>query len=78
MTDFDRAEIKLFKKKVPVREIEFSRDSVEIIMEALKFYRLNAERMEGKMLASGCQRLRMAAFNLKKDLQDVLEIIYDR
>lgn len=78
MTEFDRAEIKLYKKKVPVREIELSRDSVEIIMEALRFYRLNAERMEGKMMLSGCQRLRMAAFNLKKDLQDVLEIIYDK
>ena len=78
MNNFDRVEIKLFKKKVPVREIELSRDSVEIIMEALRFYRLNAERIEGKMMLSGCQRLRLAAFNLKKDLQDVMEVIYDK
>lgn len=78
MNNFDRVEIKLFKKKVPVREIELSRDSVDIILEALRFYRLNAERIEGKMMLSGCQRLRMAAFNLKKDLQDVMEVIYDK
>ena len=78
MNNFDRVEIKLFKKKVPVREIELSRDSVDIILEALRFYRLNAERIEGKMMLSGCQRLRLAAFNLKKDLQDVMEVIYDK
>lgn len=78
MNNFDRVEVKLFKKKLPVREFEMSRDSAEIIIEALRFYALNAERVEGKMMVSGCQRLRMAAFNLKKDLQDVLEVIYDR
>lgn len=75
---YDRVEVKLYKKKLPVREIEFGQDTAETILEAIRFYWINAERIENDMLKTGSQRLRNSAFNLKKDLQEVMDILYDR
>lgn len=75
---FDRVEVKLFKKKLPVREIEFGADTAETIVEAVRFYWINAERIESDMMKTGSQRLRNSAFNLKKDLQEVMDILYGR
>lgn len=75
---FDRVEIKLYKKKLPVREIEFGPDTAETILEAVRFYWINAERIEVDMMKTGSQRLRNSAFNLKKDLQEVMDILYGR
>lgn len=76
--NFDRIEVKLFKGNMPVREIEFKRDSGEIIVEAINFYLLNAEKFEEQMLEKGSQRMRNSAFYLKRDLQEVKDILYGR
>lgn len=78
MDNFDRVEVKLFKKKLPVREIEFGRDTAETIVEAVRFYGINAERIEKDMMQTGSMRLRSSAFNLKRDLQEVIDILYGR
>lgn len=78
LNDFNRVEVKLFKGNIPVREIEFKRDTADIITEALKYYLLNAEKIEAEMLENGSERLRNAAFYLKKDLREVIDILYGR
>lgn len=78
MEKFDRVEVKLFKKKLPVREIEFGPDTAATIIEAVQFYLVNAGRIEGDMMKTGSQRLRTSAFTLKKDLQEVVDILYGR
>lgn len=76
--NFDRIEVKLFKGRMPVREIEFKRDTGEIIIEAINFYLVNAEKIEEEMLEKGSQRMRNSAFYLKRDLQEVKDILYGR
>lgn len=78
MTDFNRVEVKLFKNSMPVREIEFKKDTADIIIEGLRFYWLNSEKLEKEMKDVGSQRLYYSAFNLKKDLQDVMDLLYGR
>ena len=78
MNNYDRVEVKLYKKSTPIRDFELTRDKAEVIEEAIRFYWLNAGRLEGKMMNSGSQRLRMACFNLKRDLQEILDILYGR
>lgn len=78
MSDFDRVEVKLFKGNMPLREFEFKRDTADIILEAIKFYSVHAEKYEYDMLETGSQRLRNACFYLKKDLMEVMDILYGR
>lgn len=76
--NFDRVEVKLFKGQMPVREIEFKRDTAELILEAIKFYLYNAEKIELEMLDLGSGRMRTSAFYLKRDLQEVRDILYGK
>lgn len=76
--DFDRIEVKLFKGRMPVREMEFKKDTGEIILEAINFYLVNAEKIEEEMIEKGSFRLRNSAFYLKKDLQEVKDILNGR
>ena len=75
---FDRIEVKLFKGNMPVREMEFKKDTGEIIIEAINFYLVNAEKIEEDMLERGSMRMRNSAFYLKQDLQEVKNIINGR
>lgn len=76
--EFNRVEVKLFKGNIPLREIEFKRDTADIIIEALKYYMVNAEKIETDMLENGSERLRNAAFYLKRDLREVVDILYGK
>ena len=76
--NFDRIEVKLFKGNMPVREMEFKKDTGEIIIEAINFYLVNAEKIEEEMLEKGSMRMRNSAFYLKRDLQEVKDIINGR
>lgn len=75
---FDTVSLHFFKKNVEVKEITIDKQTVDIILEAVRFYRLNVERLEANMDKAGSQRLTYAAFVLKKDLQEALDILYDR
>ena len=76
--NFDRVEVKLFKGQMPVREIEFKQDTAEIIVEAIRFYLYNVQKIELEMLDRGSDRMRKAAFYLKRDLQEVKDILYGK
>lgn len=78
MEKYDRVTVQLYKKSTPVREINFDKKTADIIIEAVRFYWLNAERLEANMEKAGSQRLTYAAFNLKRDLQEVMDLLYDR
>ena len=56
-----------------LREIELSPDDGNIILEALRFYQLNANQYQHEMADKGCIRLRDQAYYLKTDLTDVLD-----
>jgi hypothetical protein len=75
---FDTVSLHFFKKNVEVKEISIDKQTADIIMEAIRFYWLNAERLESNMEKAGSQRLTYAAFNLKRDLQETMDILYDR
>lgn len=76
--NFDRIEVKLFKGNIPIREMEFKKDTGDIIIEAINFYLVNAEKIEEEMLEKGSMRMRNSAFYLKQDLQEVKNIINGR
>ena len=76
--NFDRIEVKLFKGRIPIREIEFKKDTADIILEAINFYLVNAEKIEDEMLKRGCARMRIYAYYLKRDLQEVKDILNGR
>lgn len=76
--NFDRIEVKLFKGNIPIREMEFKKDTGDIIIEAINFYLVNAEKIEEEMLEKGSTRMRNSAFYLKKDLQEVKDILNGR
>lgn len=76
--DFDRIEVKLFKGRMPVRDVEFKKDTGDIIIEAINFYLVNAEKIEEEMMKKGSTRMRNSAFYLKRDLQEVKDILNGR
>lgn len=69
----NKINIQLKNGHAVIREIELSNEDGELIYESIRYYWLNAEKIEKEMLDRGCNRLRNQAFYLKKDLEDVLD-----
>lgn len=60
---------------ITLSEIELSVDDYNLINDAVKYYYHNLERIETDMEKDGFDSLRIQAFYLRKDLQNLIEKI---
>ena len=63
-----RINVQLMNGQAVLREIELSPDDGNIILEALRFYQLNANQYQHEMADKGCVRLRDQAYYLNRYL----------
>lgn len=60
---------------ITLSEIELTIDDYNLINDAVKYYYHNLERIETEMEKDGFDSLRIQAFYLRKDLQNLIEKI---
>lgn len=60
---------------IVLSEIELSTEDYNLINDAVKYYYHNLEKVESEMEKEGFDTLRIQAFYLRKDLQNLIEKI---
>lgn len=60
---------------ITLSEIELTIDDYNLINDAVKYYYHNLDKVEAEMEKDGFDALRIQAFYLRKDLQNLIEKI---